>query len=66
MKGRSLEELDEMFANRVSVRNFRKYQCALTLEVENDGKVGLTDDKAEAVCVENMTKETTKVVKAVE
>lgn len=27
MKGRSLEELDELFQNRVSVRNFRKYQC---------------------------------------
>ena len=27
MKGRSLEELDEMFQNRVSVRNFPKYHC---------------------------------------
>lgn len=27
MKGRSLEELDELFQNRVSVRNFPKYQC---------------------------------------
>lgn len=27
MKGRSLEELDELFQNRVSVRDFPKYQC---------------------------------------
>lgn len=27
MKGRSLEEIDELFENRVSVRNFRKYHC---------------------------------------
>lgn len=28
MKGRSLEELDEIFANRVPARKFRGYQCA--------------------------------------
>lgn len=27
MTGRSLEELDEMFQNRVSVREFPKYHC---------------------------------------
>ena len=27
MKNRSLEELDELFQNRVSVRDFKKYQC---------------------------------------
>jgi len=27
MKGRSLEELDEMFQNRVPRRDFPKYQC---------------------------------------
>lgn len=36
MKGRSLEELDEMFINRVSVRNFRKYECALRQDAAND------------------------------
>lgn len=36
MKGRSLEELDEMFLNRVSVRNFRKYECALRQDAAND------------------------------
>ena len=27
VKGRSLEEIDEMFENRVSVRDFPSYQC---------------------------------------
>ncbi|KAJ9613280.1 hypothetical protein H2200_003222 [Cladophialophora chaetospira] len=27
MKDRTLEELDELFQNKVSVRNFKKYQC---------------------------------------
>lgn len=36
MKGRSLEELDEMFIKRVSVRNFRKYECALRQDAAND------------------------------
>jgi len=27
MKGRTLEELDELFQNRVSVREFAKYEC---------------------------------------
>ncbi|KAJ9611680.1 hypothetical protein H2200_004864 [Cladophialophora chaetospira] len=51
MKGRSLEELDEMFLNRVSVRNFRKYVCHLREDVTNDvlqGKYG-GDEKAAAV-----------------
>lgn len=43
MKGRSLEELDEMFRERVSVRNFRKYECALTVEAQQS--VALSDIK---------------------
>ena len=27
-KGRSLEEIDEMFVNKVSRRDFKNYQCA--------------------------------------
>lgn len=27
MKDRTLEELDELFQNNVSVRDFKKYQC---------------------------------------
>lgn len=29
MKGRSLEELDEIFATKVPARNFKDYQCVI-------------------------------------
>jgi hypothetical protein len=29
MKGRSLEELDEIFAARIPARKFQSYQCAI-------------------------------------
>jgi len=29
MKGRSLEELDEIFAARVQARNFKSYHCLI-------------------------------------
>lgn len=32
MKGRTLEEIDELFQNRVSVRDFRKYECISSSE----------------------------------
>ncbi|KIW69440.1 hypothetical protein PV04_05317 [Phialophora macrospora] len=54
MKGRSLEELDEMFLNRVSVRNFRRYVCHLREDVENDvlrGKFGREGDDEKVVAV---------------
>ena len=44
MKGRSLEELDELFLNRVSVRNFRKYECALRQDAANDVQMKKADD----------------------
>ena len=36
MKGRSLEELDEMFAARVPVRKFRTYVCEVREEARRD------------------------------
>ena len=36
MKGRSLEELDELFVNKVSVKNFPKYQCTVLEEALHD------------------------------
>lgn len=36
MKGRSLEELDELFENRVSVRNFKKYHTKIQSEALHD------------------------------
>lgn len=46
MKGRSLEELDEMFQNRVSVRDFPTYQCisserAREIAVKEVGDIGI-------------------------
>lgn len=45
MKAQSLEELDEMFQNRVSVREFPKYQCvsserAREIAVKEVGGIG--------------------------
>lgn len=36
MKGRTLEELDELFLNRVSVRNFKKFQCTVRRDAAHD------------------------------
>jgi hypothetical protein len=36
MKGRTLEELDEIFADRVPVRKFRTYQCTVREEARRD------------------------------
>jgi hypothetical protein len=45
MQGRSLEELDELFQNRVSVKDFPKYHCVsserareIALKVTDDGQ----------------------------
>ncbi|KAK4546371.1 hypothetical protein LTR36_002048 [Oleoguttula mirabilis] len=38
MKGRSLEELDEIFLARVSARKFKEYQCRITEESVQDVK----------------------------
>ena len=35
-KGRTLEEIDELFANRVSVRNFRTFRTAIMEEALRD------------------------------
>lgn len=33
MKGRSLEELNEIFSTRIPARGFSKYQCAVHEEI---------------------------------
>lgn len=35
-KGRTLEEIDELFANRVSVRKFKSYQTTIAVEAMKD------------------------------
>lgn len=39
-KGRTLEEIDELFANRVSVRNFKKFKTAIIEEALRDVNKG--------------------------
>lgn len=49
LKGRSLEEIDQLFAEKVSVRNFPTYHCTV-LEValhDVQVKTGLYADKAQ-------------------
>ena len=48
MKGRTLEELDEMFQNRVGVKQFRTYQCTVKEDARQDVKVnaGLLDERS--------------------
>lgn len=36
MKGRSLEELDELFENRVAVKEFQKYHTRITEDAMRD------------------------------
>lgn len=37
-KGRTLEEIDELFANRVSVRNFKNFKTKIVAEALRDVK----------------------------
>jgi hypothetical protein len=49
MKGRSLEELDEMFQNRVPRREFPKYQC-------------LSSERAREIAVKQISGEKDEIV----
>jgi hypothetical protein len=44
MKGRSLEELDEMFQNKVSVRDFPKYECVSSERARETALKGLGNE----------------------
>ena len=62
MKGRSLEELDELFQNHVSVRDFPKYEC-LSSERAKEIAMKVTDGHADdeekqAVTVEEVRRST--------
>jgi len=48
MKDRSLEELDELFQNRVPTRKFAQYQC-VSSERAREIVQGQGDQKGEAV-----------------
>lgn len=58
MKGRTLEELDELFQNRVSVRKFPTYECVSSerakervKEATGKGAAGAGKDSADGVQV---------------
>ena len=46
-KGRTLEEIDELFANRVSVRNFRTFRTAIMEEALRDVNKRRDEDAGE-------------------
>lgn len=53
MKDRSLEELDELFQNRVGVRRFAKYQCVSSERAREIALQGMDNQKAD-VAVETI------------
>jgi hypothetical protein len=57
MKGRSLEEIDELFINRVSIRNFPKHHAAIldmaALEVQQKSDIDMFEEKKVSIHVEN-------------
>lgn len=61
MKDRSLEELDELFQNRVPVRQFAKYQCVSSERAKEIVLKGMGDQKSEAVVEAIEDAETSKV-----
>jgi MFS transporter, SP family, sugar:H+ symporter len=47
VKGRSLEEIDEMFEQRLPARKFRKYVCTSRAAVESKARNGAGSDSDE-------------------
>jgi len=52
MKGRSLEEIDEMFEKRVPIRKFATYECECTKQAHD-----LVVEKAKIAHTEDIEKE---------
>ncbi|KAJ2991502.1 hypothetical protein NUW58_g2491 [Xylaria curta] len=56
-KGRTLEEIDELFANRVSVRNFKAYRTVITDEAVRDVKErGVAIEKSRVSVTEDISR----------
>ncbi|KAK2770679.1 hypothetical protein FQN53_005390 [Emmonsiellopsis sp. PD_33] len=54
MNGRSLEEIDELFENRVSVREFSKYQCISSAQAREIAATNVNEkNEEEGMSVEN-------------
>lgn len=52
IKGRSLEEIDELFQNRVSVKDFPKYHCDSAVRAHEAALRDLGLDKKQTQTVE--------------
>ena len=55
MKGRSLEELDKMFAAKVPARNFKDYQCVIVDQAMHEVGV-LVEKQVPTASVNNVDK----------
>ena len=55
LKGRSLEEVDQLFAEKVSVREFPKYHCTILDQALHDVQLntGLFKDNIEVTHIDN-------------
>jgi len=62
VKGRSLEEIDELFQHRVTVKQFPKYETVSAIRAHEAALHGLgLDNKRAATTVEVVQKEDSKV-----
>jgi len=58
MKGRSLEELDEIFEAGVPARKFKQYECRIVQEAKHElnAQHGVVLEKQEGTFVQNIEK----------
>jgi hypothetical protein len=58
MKGRSLEELDEIFEAGVPARKFKQYECRIVQEVKHDvnAQHGVVSEKQDGMFVQSIEK----------
>lgn len=58
MKGRSLEELDEIFEAGVPARKFKQYECKIVQEAKHEvnARHSVVSEKQEGTFVQNIEK----------
>jgi hypothetical protein len=58
MKGRSLEELDEIFEAGVPARKFKQYECRIVQEAKHElnAQHGVVPEKQEGTFVQSIEK----------
>jgi hypothetical protein len=65
VKGRSLEEIDELFQNRVTVKQFPKFETVSAIRAHEAALHDLGMDKRQETTVEVLQKEDSKMYKDV-